>query len=131
MKNLTRQAFDNFVRSYIATAIWVTFDSGAKAEVTKLSQRTAEADCLKFIEAIYSEFTPAEADAIVCQQGTDVLSIAGHDFFLTRNRHGAGYWDSDIYNTLADNGADRLTRLSENAGETDCYRIKGGWVYFD
>jgi hypothetical protein len=131
MENLTQQAIDNFVRSYIATAIWVTFDSGAKAEATKQAYKVAEADCIKFIQAIYAEFTPSEAEAIVCQNGSDLTSLAGHDFFLTRNGHGAGFWDKDIYNTLAENGGDRLTKLANQAGEAYCYRIKGGWVYFE
>ena len=46
---------------------------------------------------------------------------AGHDFFLTRNRHGAGYWDRG-------KGAsgDALTEAAHVYGETDFYVREDG-----
>ena len=46
---------------------------------------------------IVENFTAGEVVAILSYQGSDLSSLAGHDFFLTRNRHGAGFWDKDIY----------------------------------
>lgn len=47
--------------------------------------------------------------------GMDVEQI-GHDFWLTRNRHGAGFWDRGL-------GArgDRLTDAAHAYGEVDIY----------
>jgi hypothetical protein len=41
---------------------------------------------------------------------------AGHDFWLTRNRHGAGFWDRG----LGDLG-DKLTDIAHSFGEKDLY----------
>ena len=49
---------------------------------------------------------------------------AGHDFWLTRNRHGAGFWDRGEHTCLRE--------LSENAGaygECCAYRGDDGKVY--
>ena len=48
----------------------------------------------------------------------------GHDFWLTRNRHGAGFWDRGL-------GArgDALTELAHPYGESDLYVGDDGKVY--
>lgn len=51
-------------------------------------------------------------------------SNAGHDFWLTRNGHGAGFWDRD----LGDVG-DKLSEASKAAGEVDLYVGDDGKVY--
>ena len=49
---------------------------------------------------------------------------AGHDFWLTRNGHGAGYWDRDL-------GAvgDSLTEKAHDYGDADLYRGDDGLIY--
>lgn len=49
---------------------------------------------------------------------------AGHDFWLTRNGHGAGFWDRG----LGDLG-DVLTKSSEDMGSFDLYVGDDGKVY--
>jgi len=44
---------------------------------------------------------------------------AGHDFCLTRNRHGAGFWDGDWPEPLAT----KLTKHAHAAGEMNLVRI--------
>jgi hypothetical protein len=44
-------------------------------------------------------------------------SDAGHDFALTRNGHGAGFWDGD----WPEPAATELTKLSKEYGEVDLY----------
>lgn len=41
------------------------------------------------------------------------LSQCGHDFWLTRNRHGSGFWDRDYPKSLAD----ELTRIAHEFRE--------------
>lgn len=41
---------------------------------------------------------------------------AGHDFFLTRNRHGAGFWDRGLGEV-----GERLTKAAHAYGERDLY----------
>lgn len=53
---------------------------------------------------------------------------AGHDFWLTRNHHGAGYWDRK---ELYEGGiGDKLTEACRAAGEV-YVSANGRWLYHD
>jgi hypothetical protein len=55
---------------------------------------------------------------------------AGHDLALTRNRHGAGYWDRNYPRTTpAARAGARLTDAAHALGETYPYRGDDGNVY--
>ena len=49
---------------------------------------------------------------------------AGHDFWLTRNRHGAGFWNGDWFNVSGS-----LTQLAQTFGEADLYVGDDGRIY--
>jgi hypothetical protein len=53
--------------------------------------------------------------------------MAGHDFWLTRNGHGAGFWDR----TPLEKGklGDELTKLCKAFGESDLYWGDDGGIY--
>jgi hypothetical protein len=51
-------------------------------------------------------------------------ALAGHDFWLTRNGHGAGFWDGD----WPEQG-DALTKLSKEYGEFYLYVGDDGLIY--
>lgn len=51
---------------------------------------------------------------------------AGHDFWLTRNGHGAGYWDRD---ELPQRTRDALTAWAHGMGEVSAYLGDDGKVY--
>lgn len=65
-------------------------------------------------------FAESEADDLADLSAAQ----AGHDFWLTRNRHGAGFWDRG----LGDRG-DRLTKAAHVYGESDLYVGDDGKVY--
>ena len=50
---------------------------------------------------------------------------AGHDFWLTRNGHGAGFWDGD----WPEDAGDRLTEASRDFGPVDVYLGDDGLIY--
>lgn len=52
---------------------------------------------------------------------------AGHDFWLTRNGHGAGYWDRGFRGDAA-LAAERLTDAARMAGQRDIYLGDDGSV---
>lgn len=71
----------------------------------------------------------ADADGFVEKYG-ELIAVgggdyeqAGHDFWLTRNRHGAGFWDGDWPN------GDELTAAAHTYGEFDLYVGEDGMVY--
>ena len=47
---------------------------------------------------------------------------AGHDFWLTRNGHGAGFWDR------GKKDGDALTKIAEKFGEVSAYVIDNGQI---
>lgn len=51
-------------------------------------------------------------------------SEAGHDLFLTREGHGAGFWDRGLGHY-----GDVFTKYSESIGEADPYVGDDGYVY--
>lgn len=51
---------------------------------------------------------------------------AGHDFWLTRQRHGAGFWDGD----WPDADGEYLTDVSHSFGECWPYKGDDGAIYF-
>lgn len=120
MKNET--TFHNFVKSYLVTAAWVTCESDTECHTfTDEAKMTACNDCKKFIDKVFAEFSKEDAEDILNKEGSDLQHIAAHDFFLTRNHHGVGFWDrEDIYGV---ENAKKLTDISHEFGETDCYHV--------
>ena len=49
----------------------------------------------------------------------DYWDYAAHDFILTRNGHGSGFWDGDWSEPIAT----KLTELCEKFGEIDIYPV--------
>ena len=81
---------DDMVRAYLECAEWCGL-SDEDHEALELavspvwsaeSLRQAGEDCSCFL---------ADHASVIGGR----LSMAGHDFWLTRNRHGAGFWDGD------------------------------------
>lgn len=88
------------------------------AEEALVSMR---ADCVAFLE-----------EALEIARDYPVLKLAdplneeriGHDFWLTRNGHGAGFWDRG-YGELGD----KLTAAAKAYGSSDLYAGDDGKVY--
>jgi hypothetical protein len=69
---------------------------------TKASKKLAEEDCRAFLNSL-------DFDDLVQAAAQQNLAQIGIDFWLTRNHHGAGFWDGDYEDEL---GA-RLTAASQ------------------
>jgi len=106
--------------SYLVTALWSTSndDSGNLDEVYSSEDISTQAskDAYKACEDFYSK----------CK---DILtenepSQWGHDFWLTRNGHGAGFWDGDY-----PVHGDALTEACELFGEVYMYAGDDNQIY--
>lgn len=53
-------------------------------------------------------------------------NAAAHDFILTRNGHGAGFWDTGRWH---EPWAGKLTTLARGFGELNCYVGDDGAIY--
>lgn len=114
---------DNFVADYLATACWITCDSGECTDFTRDAKKYATADCLKFIEMVKAEFGEDKAIELLTVAGNDLGYLAAHDLFLTRNHHGAGFWDKG--NMYGEGESLQLTEIAQKMKESNCYHIRG------
>ncbi len=115
---------DSFTRSYIEAALWSSMDNAdaqggepldANYDIDDLAPETLASiteDCVAFQRD--------NADYI----GNDGEQ-AGHDFWLTRNGHGAGFWDGDWEHEAGE----RLTAASHAFKESDLYVGDDGLLY--
>lgn len=110
------------LNSYIETALWTVPEDDYLAEVFDITDlapssiKCAETDLKNFLEM---------AAEILDELDTPETQIA-HDFWLTRNGHGAGFWDGDY----PQEAGQKLTELSKSFGEIDLYPGDDGLLYF-
>jgi len=111
---------DVFTRQYLETALWsslddngVPLDEGRDVhDFAPGALARAVADCTRF---------QAEHAADIASD----LSQAGHDFWLTRCGHGAGFWDGD----WPEPAATRLTAACKAFGGVDIYVGDDGKIH--
>lgn len=123
---------DPFLRAYLECAEWCGLsdspycsECGEEGDVCP----TCGEDVVSEREALESSVSPewsseslkrAEEDCKAFQTECahdlegEALTRAGHDFFLTRNQHGAGFWDGDYTRVKGE----RLTAACRPYGET-------------
>lgn len=103
-------------------------DSGWYEASEELKQKISE-DWEKFREqAETMGFKPDKhiAMALHPDNDGDVWNAVAHDFILTRNGHGVGFWDSGRW--VAPWG-DRLTELAKSFDEISCVVGDDGLIY--
>ena len=124
----------DFVRAYVAAALWSSNDESRpdggdplddNYDIEDFAPETLlemEEDCRRFCEEngsllaqyVSDQYTPAD--------------LGGHDFWLTRNRHGSGYWDRTDW-LPRKSVRDRLTAASHRCGEYHLYVGDDGKIY--
>lgn len=135
-------SLESFINGYITTALWTDeeqlgeeyFESHGveplgtgsryKPEKSDLSPETLEQmrqDCTKFY---HENLGLIEDDDLKRTPDYDLYFSAGHDFWLTRNGHGAGFWDGDW-----PKHGDTLTEKCKAFGECNLYVGDDGLIY--
>lgn len=124
----------HFTTAYIDAALFSTNDESDESggvpldrnygarDISPETRRQMELDCATFYEA--NEATWSAND------DQDGLSDhrAGHDFWLTRNGHGTGFWDEDEVLLSAENGT-LLSDESKEFGTFDLYVGGDGQIH--
>lgn len=100
------------------SSVWLDKPLDAIAELddiapeTRRAMRAEIADFLGACEAEGLDLSPITAEQF------------GHDFWLTRNGHGAGFWDRGLGEL-----GDKLTAMSKPYGESYLYPGDDGRIY--
>jgi hypothetical protein len=120
---------DDVYAGYIECALWSSLDDDGDNlddqkydlyEIEVLSLIRMKSDCDKFVE---------QAMPILTERTISDDELIGHDFWLTRNGHGAGFWDTPERWGGQEN-ADRLSDIAKEFGECDI-TPDGGVFYLD
>jgi hypothetical protein len=122
--------FAEFLHAYIVAALWSSSDDNcepldarfSKDDVSFETREMMRLDCAAFVKANAADLVEYCA-RMKCEQWTGE-ERAGHDFWLTRNGHGVGFWDRDL-----DALGDRLTAACESFGEVFLYVGDDARVY--
>jgi hypothetical protein len=134
-KVYTADNVDAFTTGYAVCALWSSNDesdeSGGKPmddnygldDIAPETWKQFAEDCEDFQKAnkallrkYYKQYKPVG--------GHDVTECAGHDFWLTRNGHGAGFWDRGIGEL-----GDELSKAATIYSGVDLYIGDDGKVY--
>lgn len=118
--------FDEFLKAYLICALWSSTDDAGDPlddnysvdDVSEALRTSSTEECRDFFDA------NAELLAIALEKFAFGSSSAGNDFWLTRNGHGAGFWDRG----LGDVG-DRLSEASKVYGGVDLCVGDDGKIY--
>lgn len=105
--------------TYIECALWASTDD----EDEPLDMHTLAPDAREALEADCDEFLDYVEDLGIDWSEID-SSQMGHDLWLTRNRHGAGFWDRGLGEL-----GDALTKAAHAMGSRDLYVGDDGLVY--
>lgn len=119
----------DFTQGYAECMLWAnTYELDAEGNITNVEPswwqtpngqwavKAFDAKSADSIRLVCSDFVNANWQDLQAIAGKRPADYAGHDFALTRNGHGTGFWDRG----LGDIG-DRLTAASKPYGESTAY----------
>lgn len=121
----TRAQLDPFTLAYVEAAMWLlTDDDGHSLDYLGLHDVAAETIANVIDECkLWQVQHEALLNRAQAEYGYSRRS-AGHDFYLTRNGHGAGFWDRGIGKI-----GEALTKAAAAEGNDDWYVGDDGQVY--
>ena len=135
---MTESNIQQFFHAYVTTALWSSTDEsrddGGDAFDQNYDQDDIAPEAITEMESDCRAFLAIAGDTIstattqwddIAGVGFDKYGRAGHDFWLTRNGHGAGFWDGD----WPENEGSTLTDMAEKFGEVNLYLGDDGAIY--
>ena len=128
MKLSTLKSENPFLFGYLMAAFWTNDDDAPSGEYMDTNR---PAKMLSKLTRAAFDMARKDCKAFKSQNKRDLAFAGndeqnGHDFWLTRNRSGAGFWDRDYSKDISKG----LTDAAHSFGETDLYAGDFGWLYF-
>lgn len=109
---MASKQLDAFTAAYIEAAFFTTNEDFTVDELAEETRDVMIDDCADFQKS-FGEL----------MKGLDPVQC-GHDFWLTRNHHGAGFWDRGLGEV-----GEKLTEMAHAYGEADLYEGDDGLIY--
>lgn len=111
-----------FVQGYLKAVFWTDASPDADEELRDMGYSDLAHESLAAVIKECEQFQEQAAPllTIAYDRGYEEES-AGHDFWLTRNHHGAGFWDRKTLD--AGDLGDKLTKIAHSFG--DAYLMVG------
>lgn len=138
MKTINGICLDSFTLAFCETLLWSTNDESDEHGGEPLDRNYSiydfspealekiKKDCERFQNENHETiFDAISTGDVVCGPDFNELERAGHDFFLTRCGHGAGFWDGDWPEPYAQ----KLTDAAHAFGEIWAYVGDDGKIY--
>lgn len=128
-----------FIRGYIEAILFTETDESNESGGEPLNQNYGEEDfsheAMERVEADCRSFLHKAAPWITEENYKGALTgtveaHAGHDFWLTRVGHGAGFWDGDWKSDEHSVGDGPLTQRAKEAGHVDVILGDDGKLHF-
>lgn len=122
---------DHFTLAYIEAGLWSSQDNDDEPLDSRFSVDDISSDTLMQMVKDCAEFQAACSHFFEMRfykgrnPSGSVTEYAGHDFWLTRNGHGAGFWDGD-WKSEAES---LLDRTSKQFGEYSLYVGDDGQIH--
>lgn len=123
---------ERFIRAYIECALWSSTDQSDDSggdpldknygpqDIDNVDREKIRRDCLAFILDCRQFILAGPLNP-----KADPWEQAGHDFWLTRNGHGAGFSDGD----WPKEAGERMTKAAEVFGKCEIYVGDEGGLY--
>lgn len=92
----TQTKLDDFTKAYIACALWSSTDGNGNSLDDDYGQGDIAQATLEEMVRDCAAFQESCADLLNAYYQTRSAGDAGQDFWLTRNGHGAGFWDRGL-----------------------------------
>ena len=103
----------DFLLAYIECALWSTSDTDHDLEsLEQFDVEDLTPECLKRMKEDCEKF---QSENVELLKGLDDKQ-SGHDFWLTRNGHGCGFWDRNLGEV-----GDNLSEVCCEWGEVNLY----------
>lgn len=118
---------DSFVGGYVTCMLWAETDESSSAggvpldknynaaDISPETMKKIRDDCAKFLKMAGELIN--EDNFVGYMEENNLFGYAGHDFWLTRNHHGSGFWDGDWEEAVGK----QLTRIAHYFPEVSVY----------